>query len=491
MKEKPLCRGGSKQVGKKDKMDLFSIRSPDPLRDKMTLLLELPEELSLEISTQWLGIREWTKLDAAISSVAQRILLRKLFQNIPPVRSSDYYADILMPSSSPCSFYCWALTKGLRLLDLILTDDCCSECGSLFVQSGLCCVDSLFVYTLSHIEVIESIIRSCVNASTFVCRSPVVLTLLSRSQLEQIKILDVLEFDADQVSIIGSMHVVNAHCRSLTSLSLSCEDYYQYPSYLGELVSNNHQLRSVYLPALTPLVDCMVRHCPLMEEIRLYSDQNNVELDFLRVGVLSFLHLRAFEFNSRLLFLADNDRREYKLSSCDSSMDFSFVCDATKIELDTVGLCCNNVVSILHCSYLTLQELQLEDTLSVSCLEKVLPYCGSLTKLSILDCEGMMDLFRPSLTGNLKELNIGDAKLFVSDVQQVLSACPLLRHISVFDVVDLEEGWEALELILRNDCEDGLSAIFSLGRGNIVTFKNGRFVHAQEAFEYRHGGISR
>lgn len=465
----------------------------------MSLVLDLPEDLTRVLLTEWLEYIEYGFLDTAISNYSQRLYFSRLLKEIPVIR---------IPSPViGRSKYQWMWNKGLNLKNIFLNAFSFHDGGGLTFDLNFSIVDDIFIHCKAIPSGMPSVVNSCSNLRTLKTNKAKILLDINLNliaSLDRLLIQDLLLFeDGNEFAIL-----ISQTCNKLVQLSLSFGYGRFYVDEYNTILMSNPQLVSLFLYGNDDVLKAVLDHCPRLEELRLEGDFSSglignaitqlTSLNSMRIGYVKYNVVKgcrsvevdshsSFPFQWFSLFQGLSGIHQFATQSSNKSY-LSF-----ENMQQLCSVCATTLKSVSIVSH---------DCYSTECIATILQQCKQLQQLVIKHSDTTDDVANAFTCVDtpiqLTELRLSGT-LEIPSVITIIQHCPLLvdfvfrgvvesvAHIPAYKALlyDLHATRIALKgtlcfnsLIMNNFINRRVKLIFEFGRfGGVLVDK---YLSAQE-----------
>ena len=407
-----------------------SVDGKPNIRRPMSILLDVPEDVTRSLLCEWLVYVEYGLLDVAISNYSQRTYFDSILQCIPEVRIP------VLPRVN-VTLYNWIWTKNLKLINLHLTPFCFDDGEGIRFQVNTNHLKEISIACKGIPSGMPSFLSKCEHLSSLQTNKAKVVLGLNQhllSNLTSLHISERLLYD-DGREIAAAL---SETCFNLQVLVLMFGSGRYYVEEYATLLKSNINLHTVRLDGNDTILEAILAYCPIIEFLHLDGDYS---YSLISRCILGLDHISTLQISNV----------KYERRPETSAIEVQQYGETVWSELfvGLVGLhhfTTQCSLSVFHIQHLiatcccTLQSLSIvsHDSYSSSCIESILQNCVRLERLVIKhDGEGdPFCAFASTNCASLTDLRLSGSSLSILSVMKIIQHCPNLNDFTFRGVVE-------------------------------------------------------
>lgn len=396
----------------------------------MSLLFDLPEDVSFQIVSVWIELREYGFADAALTSSHRSVWL-KLLSRLPKLNV------VFKWTRMPVRFKNWCFNRHILLANICISDFWFnkngafkgSTCWEEVEHLSIHCTKRKFLTKIN--DTVSSSCRKLTSISDTIVDAIIYFSPAVLSRLTNITLSQSGKFNREALTRIAQ------NCNLLTNLLLTFEYRENYTEECIAIVTANPHLRRVQLPSELEIARAMVQFCRDLENIDLSNRFADLPLFRLLWNLPNLKRLRC----SSGVYKCENGRKSIVfgyITASDPGFDdiVQSMVGFTSIEYNGSSLTSAHVVTILNQSVSTLTELGLSSSdYGSSEVRNALRQCTKLTSLHWKHYYG--SIFEISrFIPQLEKLDYYGPLVPLVKLVSILHSFPKLEHIAFSQVIE-------------------------------------------------------
>lgn len=439
----------------------------------MSLLFNLPEDVSYLIVAEWLRLVNYGYLDIALH-LSDKTSWYRLLNRLPKVRIGKGTT-----ARMPVRLSRWCYSRNVILEDITISDFWFNKNGSLKGPLKWGEVNQLNIVCTKRKQmkkINETVSKYCnklnglsvLSANAIMLLSPTIesrLTSLNINQINSLKAIEVLTR-------------ISMYCQLLRNLSIDFNNSNNtYTDLCSVIVITNPNLEFIQLPAELDIAVSLTHFCKSIETVILLK----AEWQFPRFEALCSLSTVKVVETRNLQYRLESKKKTLRLVEIEPTLPqldiflfslhgysgLQFVsCLLTEVQMSTV----------IQQSLNTLEELSLPafNTLSTT-TRNVILQCSRLTSLKWNETNGdILELFRPSFT--LTKLQYVGIGVNLVKIMSIIHCFPHLESCCFGRVTERRDDILAFkEFMYRFGSSFPKFRCELIMTGKMLKYKNGRF----------------